>query len=75
MQEIGRFLSHGRRLEDRSLVVSQHFEPVRNVVRVVRSRCESDLQVGAQERCAEFGDQFLAGVIRCSLTNLAVSFS
>jgi hypothetical protein len=48
--------------EHRSVVSSQHFQPGCDIGRVVFAGLKSELQVGAQESCPEFGNQFLDSV-------------
>src|SRR5207302_669057 len=48
--------------EHRSIVSSQHNQPGCDIGRVVFAGLKSELQVGAQESCPEFGNQFLDSV-------------
>ena len=48
--------------EHRSVVSSQHFQPGCDIGCVIFTRFQSKLQVGAQESCPEFGNQFLDSV-------------
>ena len=45
-----------------SVVSSQHFQPGCDIGRVIFARFQSKLQIGAQERGPEFGNQFLDSV-------------
>ena len=42
-----------------SVVSSQHFQPGSDIGRVIFAGLRRELQVGAQESCPEFGNQFL----------------
>jgi hypothetical protein len=48
--------------EYRPLVSLQNLEPVAQVRRMIGSRLGRDAEVSAEERSAEFGNQFLGGV-------------
>src|SRR5258708_16550498 len=48
--------------EHRSVVGRQYFQPGCDIGRVIFARFQSKLQVGAQESCPEFGNQFLDSV-------------
>src|SRR5207248_7346147 len=45
-----------------SIISSQHFQPSCDIGRVVFAGLKSEFQVGAQEGCPEFGNQFLDSV-------------
>lgn len=42
--------------ENRAVVILENGEPVRAVIGMVLARFERQVEVGAQERCAEFGN-------------------
>lgn len=57
MQVGDRALRVRRRLKDRPLLIGKHFQPRRQVRRMIRPRLQlrDDSQIGAQEAAAEFG--------------------
>jgi hypothetical protein len=59
VDKFGGALCMGRGGEHCSVVSSQHFQPGRDMGRVIFARFQSKLQVGAQESGPEFGNQFL----------------
>ena len=62
MQEVRRALGVGGGGEDEPSVVLQHLQPVGDIAGVVGSGLKLQTQIGAEERCAQFGDKLLAGV-------------
>src|SRR5689334_21973884 len=62
VQEIHRTLRVRGGGEDRSLVLAEDLEPVRQVRGVVLARLRRDAEVRAQEGRAELGDELFAGV-------------
>lgn len=60
--EVGRLLRLRRRRDDERPVALQLPEPAFEVRRRVVNRPVSDVGISAQERAAEFGDQFLLAV-------------
>src|SRR5271154_6693661 len=62
VDKFGGALCVGRGGEHCSVVSSQHFQPGCDIGCVIFARFQSKLQVGAQERGPEFGNQFLERV-------------
>ena len=62
VQEIGSTLHVGCGAEDRTLVVLQDGEPVRDIRSMILSRRQGQFEVGAQEGRAQLGDKFFLGV-------------
>lgn len=48
--------------EDRAAVVLQNFEPVGDIGGVIFAGLQRQFKIGAQEGCAQFGDQFFLGI-------------
>lgn len=48
--------------EDRTFVRLQDGEPGGDICRMVRARFEGDAEIRAEERCANFRDEFFASV-------------
>jgi hypothetical protein len=73
VQEIDCLLCQGCRAENGPFVGSQNGQPGRNIARVVGTGFECDLEIGAQERRADFSDEFLAciGVIGEAFAEIA----
>lgn len=62
MQEIGGALCMGGGGEDRPLVVFQDFQPIADIGGMVFHHFRGDIEIGAKEGRAEFGDQFFGGI-------------
>jgi hypothetical protein len=58
LDEVRRALRVASCGEDRAMVCLEHVQPVGNVGRVVLARLKRQIQVGAEERSAEFGHEF-----------------
>jgi len=58
-----------------TLVGFQNGQPCGKVGCVIGARFEGDLEIGAQERCTNLGDEFLAGIgmIGEALTEIAIA--
>jgi hypothetical protein len=48
--------------EDRPLIGPEHLQPMAEIADVILPNVRCQLQVAAEERCAELGDEFLHGV-------------
>lgn len=64
LEEIGSALRMCRSLKDGVLVFGKDFEPVADVVGMVFPDLRRDVEVGTQERGAQFCDQLFAGIAR-----------
>src|SRR5262245_51169171 len=62
MQVVGGSLRVTGGGEDGALVGFQHLQPVVKIGRVVVTNLRRDAEISAQERAAQFGDQFFGGV-------------
>jgi hypothetical protein len=62
MEMIGGSLRMGSGAKDGPLVVLQHGQPVRDIGRMVLTRLQGQLKIGAQECCAQLGDEFFLGI-------------
>src|SRR5437588_8207591 len=62
VDKLGGALCVGRGGEHCSIVSSQYFQPGCDIARMIFARFQGKLQVGAQKRSPEFGNQFLDSV-------------